>query len=393
MNLTLAKTYQKPLLLLEQNSSMRCTTDIFKSSFYLGTLNFLLLIVVVVSTIQPSLAQVPSDSLPPQIEQLKHLDQQLELIALEIKGIQESIRLDSVSPEDTVYVSILGKDLWPIYLSFGPLSPKERADLIKENLDKISYFQMSDVFDSLKITKTNQGYRVQNQKEILFFVTNEDAILLNESPEVLANKYVNLLQESMNANTLIQNNEDILWRLGKVIAIVFALYLIIKLLNLGYRKLNKHLVTLRGKRIHGLTIKNFEIINEGQVIRIVFLVTKVIRLIFILFFVYLSLPLIFGLFPWTETLASTLLGYVLVPLKEYFWAFIHYIPNIISIAIISYIGHFIIRFINYLTLEVESGKCYHKWFFPRLGKTNSKFSSICYLYYSSHIYFSIFTWV
>jgi len=315
-----------------------------------------------------SFAQNTKDSLDPKVEALKNLDTQLESIANEIELIHESMRLDSIIPEDTVYLTLIGQKLWPIHLSFGPLSPQERVDLIHENLDEISFFNMDEVFDSLKIEKTNQGFKVENGKKILFYVTNEDAILLHKTPEELANEYVSILQKNMKANVLYENNQDLLWRIAKVIGIVIILYILIRFLNVGYRKLNKYLTSLRGGKIHNISVKDFEIINDRQVVRIVLLITRVIRLILVLFLIYLSLPIIFGLFPWTEAIAETMLSYVLDPLHDYFWAFIGYIPNLISIAIISYIGYFIIKFIGYLSSEVEKENLQLNGFYPEWAK-------------------------
>lgn len=309
--------------------------------------------------------------------QLLKLSKELQLIANQISNLQsantllDTIESNKIIPQDTAWVEFRNKKLWPIYFSNGTQSPQERADLVMFKFNALSIFEIGEVLDSLKLTPTEEGVNIGISTQVYFSVTSKDAQFQKETTSNLASKYLQLIKHQGGTQVLLENNEDIFWRVGKVLVVIFILYLLVKLLNIGFRKTNDYIVSLRGGRIKGIKIKNFEIINDLQVVRIFLFVSKLIRLFLVLLLVYLSLPIIFGLFPWTETLAGTLLGYVLDPIKEYFWLFIHYIPNLISIIIISYFGHFAIRFVKYLAGELESGNLTIAGFYPEWAKPTS----------------------
>ncbi|MFT6801014.1 MAG: small-conductance mechanosensitive channel [Salibacteraceae bacterium] len=306
--------------------------------------------------------------------QLKSISNTLE----SLKGtyIPDSIPVDSIKlnltqklvAEDTCWVVFQGDSLWPIYLSFGPDSPKFRTKTLISKLNLISFFKISNTFDSLSVKTENQEIQVLVRGELFFNVTANDAIILNTTPEELANFYIATLRGHSSAEALLNNNRDILWRIGKVFFVVFILISLVKFLNLGFRKTNRIIISFKGNKLKGLNIKGFEIINDAQVVKLSLFLARIFRLFVVLFLISMSLPIIFGLFPWTESLADTLIGYFLNPIQEYFWLFIHYIPNIISIFIISYIGHFILKFTRYLADEVENGNLIINGFYQDWAK-------------------------
>lgn len=293
--------------------------------------------------------------------QLKSISSKIESIKSALPG--DSTHFDSlliehnklITAEDTAWVVFQGDSLWSFYLSDGPDSPEFRAKETVSKLNKISFFNISETFDSLTVNTENQKLVVSAKGQKYFNITANDAILLKTTPEDLANKYISQLRNHSSTEALYVNNKDVVLRVGKVSVILILLVLLVKLLNLGYRKANRFIISLKGTKLKGLSIKSFEIINDNQVVKIALFISRIIRLILVFFLISLSLPMIFSLFPWTESLTETLIGYFLTPLQEYFWLFVHYIPNLISIFIISYIGHFILKFIKYLANEVEVG--------------------------------------
>ena len=311
--------------------------------------------------------------------QLQELTLELKYISSKIESLQgnfDTNQVDSIIlntnkkliAEDTSWVVFQGDSLWPIYLSSGADSPEYRAKSSTERLNKISFFKINHTFDSLIVKPENQELNIYSKGNFFFKITANDAIILNTTPEKLANTYIALLRNHSSTEAILINNKDTLWRFGKVVIVIILLIILVKVLNIGYRKLNRFLISLKGDKLKGLSIKGFEIINDTQVVRISLFASKVLRVIIILFLISLSLPIIFGLFPWSESLADTLIGYVLDPLHNYFWLFIHYIPNLISIILISYIGHFILKFIRYLADEVEEGNLVLNGFYQDWAK-------------------------
>ena len=332
----------------------------FLSSFF--TLTFVLIF-------SSLFASVPLDSTTTSTPTVQELNAQLQKIAqqlLEIEHIETSIPIDSGNqkPIDTAWVIFRGDSLWSIYSNYGAESPLIRVNKISQKLNSIPFYKMNGAFDSLRIEVKNGMYEVILDTSVFFRVTPSDAQLADSEIEYLTKGRIKLLQHQASTSALIEHNSDILWRLGKLIVILIVIIALIKLVNYGYRRLKKHIISMTGSKIRGITIKNFEIINDKQVVKVLLFVTRLFRLIIALIIIFFSLPIVFSLFPWTESLATTLIGYILTPLQEYFWLFVHYIPNLISIFIIAYIGHFIIKLITYFGTELENETLTIPGFYP-----------------------------
>ena len=319
------------------------------------------------------LLSVPVDSTDDNKPTVQELNLQLQKIAeqlLEIEKSEPFIHVDTVVPKsiDTSWVIYRGAKLWPIHLNYGKTTPQQRAENILKKLNSIAFYNIEDVIDALKIEIIDGEYLVKTDTNILFRVTKADANILDSEIEYLTKKRIKLLQQQSSTTALIAHNSDILWRIGKLVLILVVIIVLIKLLNYGFTRLKKHLISLTGSKIRGVTIKGFEIINDEQVVKVFLFISRLLRLVLALVIIFFSLPIVFSLFPWTESLATTLIGYILNPLQEYFWLFIHYIPNLISIFIIAYIGHFIIKLISYFGKELENKNLTIPGFYPDWAK-------------------------
>jgi len=83
---------------------------------------------------------------------------------------------------------------------------------------------------------------------------------------------------------------------------------------------------------------------------------KAFRLITLLTILYLTLPLIFSVFPATKGIASTLLSYILNPLQRAFNSIVHYIPHLFEIAIIVICTRYFLKLVHYFSNEITEGK-------------------------------------
>lgn len=334
---------------------------------------YLIPFVLIFASFTNVLAQVDSTHSSYQLQELRNqlLEIANKISQLESTAITPSIdstKSKKVTATDTAWVVFRGDSVYPFYVNNLADNAAFRAKSCQQKLNKISFFEAGKVFDSLTVVPQEQNLVVKSMGETYLIITPNDAQVSNKTNEELAQLFIAELRENNSTQAIFTSNKDLLFRILKLTVIILILTLLIKLLNKGYVKLKRFIVSLKGERLRAINIKGFEVINESQMVKISLLVTRIVRLLTVLFILSLSLPLIFSLFPWTESLAETLLGYFLDPIKEYFWLFIHYIPNLISIFIISYIGYFVLKFIHYLANEVEIGNLEIQGFYPDWAK-------------------------
>ena len=65
--------------------------------------------------------------------------------------------------------------------------------------------------------------------------------------------------------------------------------------------------------------------------------------------------LIFSIFPSTEGITRKIIGLIWSPVRNILLAIVNYIPELITIIIIYLIFKYLIRFVRFLSEEVEKG--------------------------------------
>jgi len=118
------------------------------------------------------------------------------------------------------------------------------------------------------------------------------------------------------------------------------------------------------KRIQGIKIRNFILFDAKQQVNALLNINTVLKWLLIALLVYIALPILFGIFPWTKGFASTLFGYILNPLKKIGLGFWTYLPNLITILVIIFVFRYVLKGIKFLKNEIEKGNLELPGFFP-----------------------------
>ncbi|GAB3829649.1 mechanosensitive ion channel family protein [Hymenobacter jeollabukensis] len=112
-----------------------------------------------------------------------------------------------------------------------------------------------------------------------------------------------------------------------------------------------------------------ELLTQARQLTVLRTALKLLRLVLVALTVYLALPLLFSLFPWTEGFSRQLLGYVLGPGQRVVLAVVHYVPNLLTIVVIYFFTTYTVKLLRFLAGEVAAGKLviegfYADWALP-----------------------------
>lgn len=291
---------------------------------------------------------------------------------LQVLNEKESLRLaEKKSQIDAMRLTAKGypvtgffKDtLFNVYSKLGSFSAKDRADAISIRIKKLSDYY-SFKADSLKITESETTVDLVYGENIIISVSENDALWNNSTKEALAKKYKILI------GNVVTNyrNETSLSTLAKEIGLAMLVLVIMSALIAYVRKLflwtaNK-IKDQEGKRIHGIKIRNFTLFDANQQVNALLNVNTILKWVFILLLVYIALPILFGIFPWTKDFAGTLFGYILNPLKKIIIGFWNYLPNLITILVIIFVFRYVLKGIRFLKDEIEKGNLELSGFYP-----------------------------
>ncbi|GHT64493.1 hypothetical protein FACS1894110_04230 [Spirochaetia bacterium] len=150
---------------------------------------------------------------------------------------------------------------------------------------------------------------------------------------------------------------DYIKRIGIALGIIGVQILLIWLVwQIFFKWLNQKILGWGQKNIKPLNIKKLHLLSTRQILTSIEFLLRILKYVITVFQLFLTLPIIFSLFPVTQHLASTLFGYILNPLKNIAVGIVSFIPHLITIVIILWVTRYVIRFLKFFATQIEKGK-------------------------------------
>ncbi|MES2651852.1 MAG: mechanosensitive ion channel family protein [Bacteroidota bacterium] len=263
---------------------------------------------------------------------------------------------------------VLNKDtLFYVMNKFGSLSAKERADRTSILLHKLEENLML-VPDSIQINSDGENALLVLDNDIIASITKEDADSLKTNVQTLATNYRAKIVSSIKEYKSQNDSMELLIRAGLGLLILILLGTVIFLLNKYSNRIRNFLTKYLSTKLHGIKIREYELVSKNGELFFLRRVFNIVKYIFIIVIVYLTLPLIFRLFPWSKGWSDLLLNFILSPLKQILHRVIQFIPNLISILVIYFVFYYINKLIKFLATEIETEKLRINGFFPDWAK-------------------------
>lgn len=256
----------------------------------------------------------------------------------------------------TSYTVHLNQDsLFAIYTKVGSFLPKERAAAISE---KIKQLYQATHFDPEQLQIQQQSDTediVYAGDEVIISISNLDASMLGYSKEELASNYLSIIKQSILKERENHSWLNLLKRLGLSALVLLTTALLIYSIHRLFQYL-AHNISAHKQRYGNIgLLKRLKIVKPEHIENICLRINGLFKIVFIGLSIYLTIPLLFSLFPETEAWTGTLIDWVLSPIKSMVWAAIAYLPNLIRILLIFILFKYGIHLIRYIFLEMERG--------------------------------------
>lgn len=286
-------------------------------------------------------------------------------VADSIRRIEQNQKILVLKKTAKGYPVMLNQDtLFFVYTRIGSFDARERAASISNRIEKL-YTDPFFSADSLLISKNEDSYDlVYKNNNIILSATNMDGLWFGKSNEQLAREYLVKIKQEVIRERKENSLTNWLKRAGLVVLIICFITLIIFLLNKIFKLSARFITNRRSSYLNGLKIGSVRLFTPEHLEIALLKVNNILRVIAIIFVVYLSLPLLFSIFPETEQWTGTLLGWVLSPLRVAFDGILHYLPNLFTVLIIYFIFKYAIRGVRYFFDEVKKDNIRLNGFHP-----------------------------
>lgn len=294
---------------------------------------------------------------------------QKELDALNSRDSQrladKKARIDSLRASSKSYpvIGFFKDTLFAIYTKQGSFSAKERAKAITEKIHVLGD-TYNFTTDSLIIADVESTVDIISGSTIIVSLSEDDALWNDTTKEALAASYKVIIGDAVMHYKNETNFVTLAKEIGLAILVLLVLGIIIRYCNKLFRWTASKIEEQENKRIKGITIKNYNLFDAQRQIKILLIINILIKWLVILLLIYIALPILFGIFPWTQHFAEALFSYILTPVKKIAFGFWNYLPNLVTIIVIIFVFKYVLKFARFLKDEIREGNLTINGFYP-----------------------------
>lgn len=282
----------------------------------------------------------------------------LIIVILGIIPTRLASQIDSIKTKPTKGYPVIGAmndTLFLVYSKIGAFTPEERSNSISKKINKLADDDFVNV-DSIIAVKYENTYDIAYGETILMSVTEDDALNYNKTTEELSNTFKENIKKSIYKAKESRGWLKTFLRIGLMISVIGVAWFIFLLIGKGYKKLIHYIHIHKEKWLRSLSFKDYTFLTAEQELQLMLLLLKVFKWFVYAILLYITLPIIFSIFPFSRDWADALFSLIWSPFKKVFISVWNYLPNLFSILVIYFVMKYFIRFVKYIFHEIESEK-------------------------------------
>ncbi|ATA78206.1 mechanosensitive ion channel family protein [Capnocytophaga sputigena] len=258
--------------------------------------------------------------------------------------------------------------LYYLYTSYGPYDIDTRVKYVEEKLEEL-YNDPYFVADSIKIKPAGDYLSVMYNDKTITGVSIVDALWENSSQTELAQRYANIIK-----NTIVKYKEQnslksVLIRLAELLLVLFITFILVWAINRLFDFLKKITLNSEHRFLTSIRIRNYDFIKKPGIVKALVKILAILRIVFLLFLLITIIPLIFDIFSSTQYLSKIIVQWISEPIKNVGIAIIGYLPHLFYIVIIAVITRYVLKILRFFALEIERGILKIKGFHPEWAHT------------------------
>ena len=258
--------------------------------------------------------------------------------------------------------------LYYLYTSYRPYDIDTRVKYVEEKLKEL-YNDPYFVADSIKIKPAGDYLSVMYNDKTITGVSMVDALWENSSQTELAQRYANIIK-----NTIVKYKEQnslksVLIRLAELLLVLFIAFILVWAINRLFDFLKKITLNSEHRFLTSIRIRNYDFIKKPGIVKVLVKLLAILRIVFLLFLLITIIPLIFDIFPSTQYLSKIIVQWISEPIKNVGIAIIGYLPHLFYIVIIAVITRYVLKILRFFALEIERGILKIKGFHPEWAHT------------------------
>ena len=339
---------------------------------------FLMLCVGFAVQAQTDSTRLMIDSLTRELKEMK-LKEMLMQEALEHSG--ETARMDSLRQAEQkqridslrqttpgVPLIIDGDTLLVVYASLGGESPVSRVESLQYKILQLGK-SLKMTTDTMHIFESEYTADIMSGELVMMRVSDLDGLWHGMTRRQLAEENMRVISQAIEALQNEYGLEAKLEGLGWAVLVIVAQIVLLMLTFRLIRRLRRKILSGFSGKIKPVVAKGYEVLNIHQWKRLLLMLTRGLLVMLVVIQLFISLPLLFSIFPETEKFTWKMINYVWSPLRDIVVSMVGFFPNLVKIVVIIYVVHWILRALRHVANELQSGRLkiegfYEDWAMP-----------------------------
>jgi len=248
-------------------------------------------------------------------------------------------------------VSPFKDTLFYVYNKVGSFSAENRANAITEKIRKLyedSFFQE----DSIAVVPSDISQDIIYKNDfVIMSILDVDAKAENQTANYIARRNLNVIKRA-----IIYQNENyslLPKRLGYTALLILIIGIVLYFVGKVFNRIKLQILKNSDKYFKGFTYNSIKILSPQKQQSLIMRLYSFVKGITLVLIVYLSLPVLFSIFPATEAYTTTLLRWILTPAKLAVMGFVDFLPSLVTIVVIVFIFKYAIKVIRFFFDEIK----------------------------------------
>jgi small-conductance mechanosensitive channel len=158
---------------------------------------------------------------------------------------------------------------------------------------------------------------------------------------------------------------NISYMAGLTLAVVAGQVVFYSLVRKLFKKIiNPFIINKSQHDFKGIKFLNYTLLTPGRLLHIGFFLSRCTMYAIYIISFYISLTLLFGIYPGTRGWAWALLHGLLNPFLSIVHSFVAYIPNLLRIAVIVAVTHYFVKILKFVSKEIATNRLVVPGFYP-----------------------------
>jgi len=252
-------------------------------------------------------------------------------------------------------IGIYNDTLWLVYSKIGGFRPNARAINTTNRIKKIFDDDFLNI-DSIKILEEETTVDIVYGEIIIMSISETDALWQNKTKRELALTYTEIIKSDLKKAKEENRLSRVIFRIALFLLVILSVLATLWLINKAVKIFTTYFELNKNKWLKNLTYNDYTFITAEQEHSAVLFLLKPFRWFIYALVLYIALPIIFSIFPFTRGWAKDLFSLIWDPFKGIFIAVIEFLPNLFTIFVIFFIMKYVIRFVKYIFNEIELDK-------------------------------------